>query len=375
MRPGSLQVALLWPPHQSQLAPWAPWFLRELTLDPVATCWGLWLGGFVLPRGSLRSFWNSPRTGNFHPSPQGRSRQDRPRAGEGAGRGEDPVGCRPSRAGCPGPTTQPWAQLHTLGQGSVWAPNSTRPCAGSPQNGGVGPLLPQAYTWVPPKAFMDGGPGLWGSGPPSRTQITGWVASTLGLQGLAWTSAVSTWDPSCHHCGSTIFAKVAAAGPCPRRHFLAPHSIMGRLRLRASLRGKKQGSQPTAQPCAPVGVQVPGLGDGGQLRGLGRGQRREGWLWFHHVPLLGSCCFRGQAGRGAGLPPQRLQDRPCPGCGAGRERLEGQPGWGRGPLGSGCAALAQALMPSWSVTHPEGCRGHGCAGVLGPGRAVSRLCL
>lgn len=176
-------------PHRSQLAPWAPWVLRELALDPVVTCWGLWLGGFVLPRGSLRSFWNSPRTGNFHPSPQGRSRQDRPRAGEGAGRGEDPVGCRPSRAGCPGPTTQPWAQLHTLGQGSVWAPNSTRPCAGSPQNGGVGPLLPQAYTWVPPKAFMDGGPGLWGSGPPSRTQITGWVASTLGLQGLAWTSA------------------------------------------------------------------------------------------------------------------------------------------------------------------------------------------
>lgn len=138
MRPGSLQVALLWPPHQSQLAPWAPWVLRELALDPVVTCWGLWLGGFLLPRGSLRSFWNSPRTGNFHPSPQGRSRQDRPRAGEGAGRGEDPVGCRPSRAGCPGPTTQPWAQPHTLGQGSVWAPNSTRPCAGSPQNGGGG---------------------------------------------------------------------------------------------------------------------------------------------------------------------------------------------------------------------------------------------
>ena len=30
MRPVSLQVALLWPPHQSQLAPWAPWVLREL---------------------------------------------------------------------------------------------------------------------------------------------------------------------------------------------------------------------------------------------------------------------------------------------------------------------------------------------------------
>lgn len=155
---------------------------------------------------------------------------------------------------------------------------------------------------------------------------------------------VSTWDPSCHHCGSTIFAKVAAAGPCPRRHFLAPHSIMGRLRLRAGLRGKKQGSQPTAQPCAPWESRCQDWGTEGSCRGWAGDGGGKGGSGSTMSP---SCCFRGQAGRGLASLPR--------GCRTGRAQAVGQGGSGwKASLAGDAGPWALAVLPWPRPSCPAG---------------------